>query len=117
MPPPPVLPPVTTETPGYSGLWAENIAACAEPDTGYTLTAERLDLPAHKRSCTVSSIEEEHPSGRSMNYAIKASCTSDDGPSQDNLRFEFGASDTVMQFKLNDEAPVRLERCPSIPAP
>lgn len=117
MPPPPPLPPVTPETPGYAGLWAENAAACAEPDTGYTLTAERLDIPARKRSCAVTSISEEHPSGRAMNYVVEAACSSDGTPSRDKFRFEFGPSDTVMQFKLNDEAPVRLERCPSIPSP
>jgi hypothetical protein len=117
MPAPPPLPPVTEETPGYAGLWAETVAACSEPDMGYTLTAERLDIPAQKRSCAVTSVEEEHPSGRAMNFVVQAACSADGAPSQDTFRFEFGAADTIMQLKLNDGPPVRLERCPSIATP
>jgi hypothetical protein len=117
MPAPPPLPPVTPETPGYAGLWAENITACAEPDTGYTLTAERLDIPAQKRSCAVTSIREEHPSGRAMNYVVEAACTTDGVASRDTFRFEFGAADTIMQLRMGEAAPVRLERCPSVATP
>jgi hypothetical protein len=52
-----------------------------------------------------------------MNFIVQAACTADGTPSRDTFRFEFGAADTIMQLKMNDAPPVRLERCPSIPTP
>lgn len=43
--------------------------------------------------------------------ASEAAC-SDGAANRDTFRFEFGAADTIMQFRHNDLAPQRLVRCP-----
>jgi hypothetical protein len=101
-----------TMPPGYAGTWALMNAECSDPARTFSLGGETITMASGERSCDVASIEEEHPSGRSMIYHIKASCLGPEGESDDQFTFNFGASDTVMQFKLNDREPMRLVRCP-----
>lgn len=98
-------------------MWASSVAACAEPDQGVILSADRIEMPADKRSCAITSIKEDHPTGRSMTYTVGAACNTNGQASTDIFHFAFGASDTVMQFQINDAAPLPLERCPSVETP
>jgi hypothetical protein len=101
-----------TMPPGYAGAWALKDSECGDSAKTFRLGGDVITMAPGDRSCDVASIEEEHPSGRSMIYHIKASCLGPEGESDDQFTFNFGASDTVMQFKLNDREPMRLVRCP-----
>ncbi len=52
-----------------------------------------------------------------MIYHIKADCEGGAGTAGDAFTLSFGASDTVMQMKVNDREPTRLVRCPSPETP
>jgi hypothetical protein len=108
---PAVVPPDATP-PGYADDWAAIEADCADPAKTYKLSATTLDMTPDKRTCSVKSIGEEHPTGRSMIYTLDADCSAAGQATKDVVKFNFGASDTVMQFALNDREPVRLVRCP-----
>ena len=96
--------------PGFAGTWASAEAECADTAKASRLSAEKIELAG--QSCTVKSISEEHPSGRSMIYTINAACGAGTAPTTDNFTLNFGASDTVMQLQQNDQPPIRLVRCP-----
>lgn len=98
--------------PGYADTWATTLADCSDPATAIVLTSHRIDIPAAKRSCATTALEEEHPTGRSMVYRVAAACSVNGAPSRDAFTFSFGASDTVMKLQINDAPPVTLERCP-----
>ncbi|MDP3739614.1 MAG: hypothetical protein Q8R02_19655 [Hyphomonadaceae bacterium] len=98
--------------PGFAGDWASAEAECADPAKMLKLSADRIEMTPSAQSCSVKSISEEHPTGRSMIYTISADCLAGGKTSADNFTLNFGPSDTVMQLQLNDRQPMRLVRCP-----
>jgi hypothetical protein len=109
----PIAPPPETAAPGYAGAWALKDAECATESRTWRLNAEKLEAPNAERSCKVNSLTEDHPTGRSAIYTVKALCQAGAQTTEDTFRFEFGASDTVMQMRINDAEPVRYVRCPA----
>jgi hypothetical protein len=109
-PAPEAAPPVASQL-GYAGDWATEASLCGDASKTYKLSGDMLDLTPEARACQVKGITEEHPTGRSMIYHLEADCTATGTSSRDKLSFTFGASDTVMQFKLNTREPQTLERC------
>lgn len=101
---------VPLQEPGYAGVWAPGDADCADPARRFSLSSQSVTMAPGEKGCVVKSREEEHPTGRSMIYHIMADCG---GGAQDAFTLNFGASDTVMQMKVNDGEPVRLVRCPN----
>ncbi|HOY78895.1 MAG TPA: hypothetical protein PLN33_13860, partial [Hyphomonadaceae bacterium] len=71
-----------------------------------------VTLMAGEGQCAITSVDEQHPTGRSMTYTIKANCVSPNRTGEDTFRINFGPSDTVVQFQQNAREPVRLVRCP-----
>ena len=117
-PPTPAPAPVISETPaeepGYAGIWAFADSECGDAAKTLRLSGQSISMAPGEKVCAVKSREEEHPTGRSMIYHITADCG---GGAQDAFTLNFGASDTVMQMKLNDREPVRLVRCPNLETP
>lgn len=110
--PAPIGPPPANIDPGYTGAWANIETDCGDVAKVIKMTGKSLSLMAGEGQCTITSIDEQHPSGRSMSYAIKANCVSPNRTGEDTFRINFGASDTVIQFQQNAREPVRLVRCP-----
>ena len=110
----PTPPPATGEdaaAPGFAGRWAAAEAQCGEPAKTFDLSAHSFAMPGGN-ACAVTRVSEEHPTGRSAVFAVTADCTADDPASSDRFTLNFGAADTIMQLQQNDQAPVRLVRCP-----
>ncbi len=110
--PTPIGPPPANIDPGYTGAWANIETDCGDPAKVIKMTGTSLKLMAGEGECAISSIDEQHPTGRSMIYTIKANCVSPNRTGEDTFRINFGASDTVVQFQQNAREPVRLVRCP-----
>ena len=108
---PAIVPPDATP-PGYADNWAAIEADCADPARTYKLSAATLEMTPDKKTCAVKSIAEDHPTGRSMIYTLEADCSAGGQATRDVVKFNFGASDTVMQIVFNDHEPVRVVRCP-----
>lgn len=116
------VPPPPASEPGYSGVWAPKSADCTDSTKTYLLSGETLTLTPQSRTCTVKSLAEEHPTGRSAIYHLTAACVSDPPTgatplADDAVTLTFGASDTVMQMQVNSGEPMTLERCPVSPTP
>jgi hypothetical protein len=109
----PIAPPPEGATVGYAGAWAFKDADCATESRTWRLNAEKLEAPNAERSCKVNSLTEDHPTGRSAIFTVKALCQVGAQTTEDTFRFEFGAADTVMQMRINDAEPVRYVRCPA----
>jgi hypothetical protein len=110
----PAPPPVTGEdaaAPGFAGRWAAIEAECSDAAKAFDLSAHSFAMPG-ENACTVTKVSEEHPTGRSAIFTVTADCTADDPAASDRFTLNFGAGDTVMQLQQNDQAPVRLVRCP-----
>lgn len=105
-------PPPANIDPGFIGNWASIETDCGDPAKRVTLSAKAVSLMQGDGECTVKSIDEEHPSGRSMSYTIVANCVAKDRTGEDTFRVNFGPSDTIVQFQQNAREPVRLVRCP-----
>jgi hypothetical protein len=120
-PPTPAPAPVISETPadqpGYAGIWAFVDSECGDAAKTVRLNGRSISMAPGGKTCAVKSLEEEHPTGRSMTYHIKADCDGDAGVTEDMFTLNFGASDTVMQMKVNDREPTRLVRCPDPETP
>ena len=108
----PVGPPSANIDPGYAGAWVLDETDCGDAAKTVKLTGKTVTLMAGDGACTITSIDEQHPTGRSMIYTIKANCTSANRTGEDTFRINFGASDTAVQFQQNAREPVRLVRCP-----
>ena len=108
----PIGPPPANIDPGYTGAWASVETDCGDPAKVIKLTAKDISLTAGEGACTITSIDEQHPTGRSMIYTIKANCVSPNRTGEDTFHINFGASDTAVQFQQNAREPVRLVRCP-----
>lgn len=108
----PAIIPLDATPPGYTDDWAAIETDCADPTKTYKLSAATLDMTPDKRTCAVKSISEEHPAGRSTIYTLEADCSAGGLATKDVVKFNFGASDTVMQLVFNDREPVRIVRCP-----
>lgn len=111
-PSPPIGPPPANIDPGYTGTWASIETDCGDPAKFIRLTGKAITLMAGEGQCDIASIDEEHPTGRSMTYTIKANCVSPNRTGEDTFHINFGASDTVIQFQQNAREPIRLVRCP-----
>lgn len=116
------VPPPPASEPGYSGVWPPKSADCTDSTKTYQLNGETLTLTPQSRTCTVKSLAEEHPTGRSAIYRLTAACISDPPTgatpvADDAFTLTFGASDTVMQMQVNSGDPMTLERCPVSPTP
>lgn len=109
----PIGPPPANIDPGFTGTWASIETDCGDPAKTVKLSSKAIALKQGEGDCTVKSIDEEHPSGRSMSYTIVANCVASDRTGEDTFRLNFGASDTAVQFQQNAREPVRLVRCPS----
>jgi hypothetical protein len=110
----PTPPPVTGEdaaAPGFAGRWAAAQAECSDAAKAFDLSAHNFAIPGGN-ACAVTKVSEEHPTGRSAIFTVAADCTVDDVAASDRFILNFGAADTVMQLQQNDQAPVRLVRCP-----
>ena len=110
----PSPPPVTGEeviAPGFAGRWAAGEAECAEPAKTFDLSAHNFAMPGGN-ACAVTNVSEDHPTGRSAIFSVTADCTANDPATNDRFTLNFGAADTIMQLQHNDQAPVRLVRCP-----
>ena len=110
----PTPPQVTGEeiaAPGFAGRWAAAEAECSDTAKAFDLSAHSFAMP-NGNACAVSKVAEEHPTGRSAVFTVTADCTADDPAASDRFLLNFGAADTVMQLQQNDQAPVRLVRCP-----
>lgn len=105
---------VPLQEPGYAGVWALSDADCDDTTRTFSLSSQSVAMAPGEKACVVKSREEEHPTGRSMIYHIMADCG---GGAQDAFTLNFGASDTVVQMKVNDREPVRLVRCPTAETP
>lgn len=105
-------PPPANIDPGFVGNWASIETDCGDPAKRVTLSAKAVSLMGGDGECTVKSIDEEHPSGRSMSYTIVANCVAKARTGEDTFRVNFGPSDTIVQFQQNAREPVRLVRCP-----
>jgi hypothetical protein len=121
--PPPQAPKVSAITSGqaapesaqpaaFAGDWAFAESDCSEAARTFKLSADKIVMSPGERSCAVTSISEEHPTGRSMIYHVAADCVAEGEATKDRFTLNFGASDTVMQMQLNNREPVRLVRCP-----
>jgi hypothetical protein len=110
--PTPVGPPPANIDPGYTGAWANIETDCGDAAKTIKMTGKAITLMAGEGACTITSIDEQHPSGRSMAYTIKANCASPHRTGEDTFHINFGASDTVIQFQQNAHEPTRLVRCP-----
>ncbi|RYY94223.1 MAG: hypothetical protein EON61_24015 [Alphaproteobacteria bacterium] len=108
----PIGPPPANIDPGYTGAWANIETDCGDPTKVVKLTGKNVTLMAGEGQCDITSIDEQHPTGRSMTYEIKANCVSPNRTGEDTFHISFGASDTVIQFQQNAREPVRLVRCP-----
>lgn len=97
--------------PGFAGVWASDEGACKDPQKVWTLSTERLDMGA-ARGCAVTSMREDHPTGRSMIYHVEGACIGEKRSANQSITFTFGASDTVMQVQVDDDPPERVVRCP-----
>ena len=116
------VPPPPASEPGYSGVWAPKSANCTDSTKTYQLSGEALSLTPQSRTCTVKSLAEEHPTGRSAIYRLTAACMSDPPTgatpvADDAITLTFGASDAMMQMQVNSGDPMTLERCPVAPTP
>ncbi|MDP3493441.1 MAG: hypothetical protein Q8R82_10020 [Hyphomonadaceae bacterium] len=109
----PIGPPPANIDPGFAGTWASIETDCGDPAKTVALSPKSISLKQGDGDCAVKSIEEEHPSGRSMSYTIVASCVASDRTGEDTFRINFGPSDTAVQFQQNAREPVRLVRCPN----
>jgi hypothetical protein len=110
----PTLQPVSggeAPAPGFAGRWAAAEAECGEPVKAFDLSAHSFAVPGGN-TCAVTKVAEEHPTGRSAIYTVAADCTADNPAANDRFTLNFGAADTIMQLQQNDQAPVRLVRCP-----
>ncbi len=103
---------VSEPEPGYSGDWAFAAGECAEPAKTIKLARTIVDMTPGERSCAIKSMTEEHPTGRSAVYTLKAACITEGATSEDTFKLKFGASESTMQLQLNDAKPVKLVRCP-----
>lgn len=110
--PTPIGPPPANIDPGYTGTWANAEADCSDAAKIVKLTGNNITLMGTEGQCAITSIDEQHPTGRSMIYTIKANCVSPGRTGEDTFRINFGASDTAVQFQQNAREPVRLVRCP-----
>ena len=108
----PIGPPPANIDPGYTGAWASIETDCGDPAKVVKLTGRKVTLMAGEGQCDIISIDEQHPTGRSMIYTIKANCVSPNRTGEDTFHINFGASDTAVQFQQNAREPVRLVRCP-----
>jgi len=108
----PIGPPPANIDPGYTGAWANIETDCGDPAKVIKLTGKNVRLMSGDGQCEISSIDEQHPTGRSVIYAIKANCVSPNRTGEDTFHINFGASDTVIQFQQNAREPARLVRCP-----
>ena len=107
-------PALTGENPvasGFAGRWAAAEADCSEPARTFALSAHNFAMPGGN-ACAVTKVSEERPTGRSAIFTVTADCTADDPTASDRFTLNFGAADTIMQLQQNDQAPVRLVRCP-----
>lgn len=104
--------PTTGQPPGFAGIWASEAKDCATPTSTFKLSANAINMTPGERACAVKSIDEQHPTGRSALFVVKASCLTEGETSEDTFRLEFGAADTAMQLQLNARDPIRLVRCP-----
>ena len=109
----PIGPPPTNIDPGFAGTWASIETECGDPAKVVKLSPKTIALKQGEGDCTVKSIDEEHPTGRSMSYTIVATCVASGRTGEDKFRLNFGASDAVVQFQQNAREPVRLVRCPN----
>jgi hypothetical protein len=105
-------PPVEVDQPGYAGSWAAVRAECADPTKALHLAGDVIDISVDKRNCGVTSLKEEHPTGRSMIYRIAVDCEGEGGETKHNVTLNFGAADTIVQMQVDDGPAARLERCP-----
>jgi hypothetical protein len=105
--------PPSEAEPGFTGEWAFEEADCGKPTSTFRLSGAEINMTPRERACSVKSIDEQHPTGRSAIFVVQASCLAEGETSEDRFRLEFGASDTVMQLQLNDRDPIRLVRCPA----
>lgn len=110
--PTPIGPPPANIDPGYTGAWAIMETDCGDVAKVVKLTGKAIKLMADEGQCDITAIDEQHPTGRSMIYTIKANCVSPNRTGEDTFHINFGASDTVIQFQQNAREPVRLVRCP-----
>lgn len=110
--PTPIGPPPPNIDPGYTGAWANIETDCGDLAKVIKMTGKDITLMAGEGVCTITSIDEQHPTGRSMIYTIKANCVSPNHTGEDTFHINFGASDTIVQFQQNAREPVRLVRCP-----
>lgn len=110
----PIGPPPANIDPGFAGSWASIETECGDPAKVVKLSPKTIALKQGEGECVVKSIDEEHPSGRSMSYTIVATCVASDRTGEDTFRINFGASDTAVQFQQNAREPVRLVRCPNL---
>ncbi|HPN06371.1 MAG TPA: hypothetical protein PK050_11205 [Hyphomonadaceae bacterium] len=110
--PTPVGPPSANIDPGYTGAWASIETDCGDLVKVVKLSGKNVTLMAGEGQCAITSVDEQHPTGRSMTYTIKANCVSPNRTGEDTFRINFGPSDTVVQFQQNAREPVRLVRCP-----
>jgi hypothetical protein len=108
----PIGPPPANIDPGYTGAWANVETDCGDPAKVVKLTGNNITLMGTDGQCAITAIDEQHPTGRSMIYTIKANCVSPNRTGEDTFHINFGASDTVVQFQQNAREPVRLVRCP-----
>ncbi len=108
----PIGPPPANIDPGYTGAWASIETDCGDPAKTVKMTGKAITLMAGEGACTITSVDEQHPSGRSMAYTLKANCAAPNRTGEDTFHINFGASDTVVQFQQNAREPVRLVRCP-----
>jgi hypothetical protein len=112
------MPPPSASEPGYAGGWAPLVADCSDAKKTFLLSAEVLNLTPQARNCAVRSIAEEHPTGRSAIYRIRALCIGGTAAGREDLiTLNFGASDTVMQMQVDSDPPLTLERCPVVATP
>jgi hypothetical protein len=98
--------------PGYSGDWAFASRECLDPAKTIKLARTIVDMTPGERSCAIKSMTEEHPTGRSVVYTLKAACITEGATSEDTFKLNFGASESAMQLQLNNTKPVKLVRCP-----
>ena len=110
----PTPPPVTGEdaaAPGFAGRWAAAEVECNDPAKTFDLSAHSFAIPG-QTACSVTNLSEDHPTGRSAVFTATADSSANDPAASDRFTLNFGAPDTVMQLQQNDQAPVRLVRCP-----
>lgn len=112
-----IAPPPASIDPGFKGTWALVEADCGTPEKIIRMSSIAINPVPGEADCAITAIEEEHPTGRSMIYRIAATCPGDGQPREDRIRLDFGASDTAIQMTVNDGAPLRIVRCPTVPQP